>query len=71
MKVLYIGGTGEISYCCVAESARAGHEVTVFNRGQIDEPLPNREKGDSHLFRKKVAVTFSEHSAGRYARKNE
>jgi nucleoside-diphosphate-sugar epimerase len=41
MKVLYIGGTGEVSYCCVAESARAGHEVTVFNRGHIDEPLPH------------------------------
>ena len=41
MKVLYIGGTGEISYECVHASAAAGHEVTVFNRGRSDEPLPD------------------------------
>jgi len=40
MKVLYIGGTGEISYCCMAGSVRAGHDVTVFNRGHVDEALP-------------------------------
>ena len=41
MKVLYIGGTGEISYACVHESVRLGHEVTVFNRGRSSEPLPD------------------------------
>ncbi len=40
LRVLYIGGTGEISYSCVHESVRLGHEVTVFNRGRGDEPLP-------------------------------
>ena len=40
MNVLYIGGTGEISYSCVQRSVEAGHEVTVFNRGRSDEPLP-------------------------------
>jgi nucleoside-diphosphate-sugar epimerase len=40
MKVLYIGGTGEISYCCVHASVELGHEVTVLNRGRNDEPLP-------------------------------
>lgn len=40
MNVLYIGGTGEISYECVIASAAAGHRVTVFNRGRSDEPLP-------------------------------
>jgi nucleoside-diphosphate-sugar epimerase len=40
MKVLFIGGTGEISLSCVAQSALAGLDVTVFNRGHIDEPLP-------------------------------
>lgn len=46
MKVLYVGGTGEISHACVAESVRAGHEVAVFNRGRAEEPLPGgvREK---------------------------
>jgi nucleoside-diphosphate-sugar epimerase len=40
MKILYIGGTGEISYACVAAGAAAGQEITVFNRGRNDEPLP-------------------------------
>jgi nucleoside-diphosphate-sugar epimerase len=41
MKVLYIGGTGEISYACVLESALAGHDVTVLNRSQTDQALPS------------------------------
>ncbi len=40
MKVLYIGGTGEISYCCVLESLALGHEVAVLNRGQTAQDLP-------------------------------
>jgi nucleoside-diphosphate-sugar epimerase len=40
MKILYIGGTGEISYACVAAGAALGQEITVFNRGRNDEPLP-------------------------------
>ncbi len=40
MKVLYIGGTGEISYECVTASVAAGQEVTVFNRGRSSEGLP-------------------------------
>jgi len=40
MKVLYIGGTGEISLACVRRSAELGHDVTVFNRGTRGEPLP-------------------------------
>jgi nucleoside-diphosphate-sugar epimerase len=40
MKVLYIGGTGEISYSCVLAGAAAGQEVWVYNRGRNDEPLP-------------------------------
>ena len=41
MKVLYIGGTGEISYSCLQASAKAGHQCTVFNRGRSEEPLPD------------------------------
>ena len=41
MKVLYIGGTGEISCACVRRSAEAGHDVTVFNRGRTAEKLPD------------------------------
>jgi nucleoside-diphosphate-sugar epimerase len=40
MKVLYIGGTGEISYACVLESVKLGHEVTVLNRSQTEQALP-------------------------------
>ena len=40
MKVLYIGGTGEISFSCVNRSVELGHEVTVFNRGRSAENLP-------------------------------
>lgn len=40
MRVLYIGGTGEISYACVLESLQLGHEVVVLNRGQTAQALP-------------------------------
>lgn len=41
MRVLYIGGTGEISFECIHESVRLGHEVSVFNRGQRNQGLPD------------------------------
>ena len=40
MRVLYVGGTGEISFDCIHESARCGHEVTVYNRGRHNAGLP-------------------------------
>jgi nucleoside-diphosphate-sugar epimerase len=40
MRVLYIGGTGEISFDCIHESVRQGHEVTVMNRGHHNAGLP-------------------------------
>lgn len=40
MKVLYIGGTGEISQACVSESVSLGHDVSVLNRSQTDPALP-------------------------------
>jgi nucleoside-diphosphate-sugar epimerase len=40
MKILFVGGTGNISLPCVAEAARAGHKVTVFNRGATNATLP-------------------------------
>ncbi len=40
VRLLFIGGTGEISFACVAEAARAGHQVTVLNRGRTTEALP-------------------------------
>jgi nucleoside-diphosphate-sugar epimerase len=41
MRVLYIGGSGEISFDCIHESVRRGHEVTVFNRGRNNAGLPD------------------------------
>ena len=40
MKVLYIGGTGEISQACLEQSVAVGHDVSVFNRGRSRERLP-------------------------------
>ena len=40
MRVLYIGGSGEISLSCVEAAVKARHEVTVFNRGLNQESLP-------------------------------
>ena len=41
MRILYIGGTGEISLSCVQESVAAGHDVSVFNRGVRNVGLPD------------------------------
>jgi len=34
MKLLFLGGTGNISTACVEHAVEAGHEVTVLNRGR-------------------------------------
>ena len=50
-RILYIGGSGEISFACVEASVRAGHQVTVFNRGHRSETFPSeveRILGDIH-----------------------
>ena len=38
LKVLFIGGTGNISQPCVAAAVKAGHQVTLFNRGASEAP---------------------------------
>src|SRR5262245_34353799 len=40
LKVLFIGGTGQISYPCVERAVRQGHHVSVYNRGLRNDPLP-------------------------------
>src|SRR5262249_41429905 len=40
MRVLYIGGSGEISFECIPESVRLGHDVNVVNRGNNNAGLP-------------------------------
>lgn len=39
-KVLFVGGTGQISLPCVELAVAEGHDVSVFNRGQRDAALP-------------------------------
>ncbi len=51
MKVLYIGGTGEISFDCIHQSVKLGHDVSVYNRGNNNAGLPpevNFITGDIH-----------------------
>ncbi len=40
LRVLFIGGTGQISLTAVREAVAAGHKVTVFNRGRTAVALP-------------------------------
>lgn len=40
LKVLFIGGAGNISLPCVVEAVAAGHQVSVFNRGATPADLP-------------------------------
>jgi nucleoside-diphosphate-sugar epimerase len=44
LNVLFIGGTGQISLPCVELAVKAGHKVSVFNRGERDEKLPKKVK---------------------------
>lgn len=39
-NVLFIGGTGQISYACVERAVAQGHQVSVFNRGSTGAVLP-------------------------------
>lgn len=41
MNILFIGGTGQISLPCVHEALKAGHQVTVYNRGTTPSDLPD------------------------------
>ncbi len=41
LKVLYVGGTGQISFDCVHASVDAGHDTHVFNRGNDNAGLPD------------------------------
>lgn len=44
MHVLFIGGTGLISTATARQLLEAGHEVTLFNRGQSENRLPDGAK---------------------------
>jgi len=40
LNILFIGGTGQISYPCVERAMAQGHQVSVFNRGKRESALP-------------------------------
>lgn len=42
LKLLFVGGTGNISTACVGAALDAGHEVTLLNRGR--RPCPSRDR---------------------------
>lgn len=42
MRVLFIGGTGNISTSCVEAALAAGHDVTLFTRGSSPSPFDDR-----------------------------
>lgn len=49
LKILFIGGNGQISFDCVHECVKRGYNVSVFNRGLHNAGLPaniNVIKGD-------------------------
>jgi nucleoside-diphosphate-sugar epimerase len=44
MKVLFLGGTGNISTACVERALESGHEVTILNRGRRESVFGSRVK---------------------------
>jgi nucleoside-diphosphate-sugar epimerase len=51
MRVVVVGGTGNISVAVVRSLLEFGHEVTIYNRGQTDRPVPPGVRvlhGDRH-----------------------
>jgi nucleoside-diphosphate-sugar epimerase len=51
MRVVVVGGTGNISVAVVRSLLDVGHEVTIYNRGRTDRPVPKGVRvllGDRH-----------------------
>jgi nucleoside-diphosphate-sugar epimerase len=42
MRVLFLGGTGNISTCCVEWALARGHDVSVLNRGRRPSPFGSK-----------------------------
>jgi nucleoside-diphosphate-sugar epimerase len=40
LKVLYLGGTGEVSYGCIQAGLELGQDISVYNRGTSGVELP-------------------------------
>ena len=67
LKVLFIGGTGNISLPCVAQAVAAGHRVSVFNRGATGAELPPSvtsilsDRSDAATYRELGALIDAQH----------
>jgi nucleoside-diphosphate-sugar epimerase len=46
LKILYIGGSGEVSPGCIEAGLEMGQDISVYNRGTSGVPLP---KGAKHI----------------------
>ena len=46
IKVLYLGGTGEVSHGCIEAGLELGQQISVYNRGTSGVTLP---KGAKHI----------------------
>ncbi len=55
LRVLFIGGTGQISLPCVQQAVAAGHDVSVLNRGSANGKLPGGARQISGDFRDDVS----------------
>ncbi|GLQ56095.1 SDR family oxidoreductase [Devosia nitrariae] len=40
LRILFVGGTGQISYPCIKRAIAEGHDVSVYNRGKRITDLP-------------------------------
>jgi nucleoside-diphosphate-sugar epimerase len=62
LKVLFLGGTGNISTACVERAIEVGHDVTILNRGQRPSIFGHRvrtitgERQDTGLLRQVAAA---------------
>jgi len=56
MRILFLGGTGNISTACVERALSSGQDVTILTRGQRASPFGARvrtlagERGDRYPY---------------------
>ena len=63
LTILFIGGTGQISYPCVAEAVAQGHNVSVYNRGKRPDTLP---KGVTSIVGELAGPEYAELAKAKY-----
>ncbi|OWV74223.1 RNA-binding protein [Rhizobium sp. N122] len=63
LKILFIGGTGQISYPCVERAVAEGHHVSVYNRGLRSAALP---AGVTSIVGELGSGTYADHAKDNY-----